>query len=270
MKDVKISICMVTYNCKSVVENTLLNIINQNYENKEIVVIDGNSTDGTLELLYNYDKKIQVLISEPDYGIYDAMNKALNNTSGDWICFMNAGDMFYDLHVLTQVSAYAIDSKCDIMYGATKVLERHCEYIRIPGPIESISNGMPFCHQSTFVRASKIKEYGFDLKYRICADYNLFYSMYRDGCHFQYIPVIVAVYDQQDGGYSKNNIKRCLYESLMVRKGNGINLIISYFLESLRVKYIGAKTLIIGKKKQLNRYIQALQNDSQVKDLFVK
>ena len=91
----KITIITVVYNALNHVEDTLKSIFEQDYSNKEIIIIDGESTDGTLELISKYQDNIDHLISEKDNGVYDAMNKGIKLSNGNWICFMNAGDIFY-------------------------------------------------------------------------------------------------------------------------------------------------------------------------------
>lgn len=111
----KISVVTVTYNCVDVLENTLESVINQKYSNVEYIVIDGKSNDGTLHLINKHKDHISILVSEPDKGIFDAMNKAINLATGDWILFMNAGDTFADDNVLTNVFSNHIESNVGVV-----------------------------------------------------------------------------------------------------------------------------------------------------------
>ena len=88
----KVSIVTVSFNCVSSIEDTILSVVNQKYKEKEFVIIDGGSTDGTLDVIKKYDKQINYWVSEKDAGIYDAMNKGIKASNGDWIIFMNSGD----------------------------------------------------------------------------------------------------------------------------------------------------------------------------------
>ena len=99
----KITIITICYNAEACIERTILSVINQTYPNIEYIIIDGNSTDNTLQIVEKYKDKITKIISEPDKGIYDAMNKGLRITTGDWVNFMNAGDSFYSNDVLGKV-----------------------------------------------------------------------------------------------------------------------------------------------------------------------
>ena len=98
-----ISVITVCYNAKSNLEKTILSVLNQTYSNIEYIIIDGGSTDGTIDIIKRYDDKITYWQSEPDNGIYDAMNKGIQKANGEWINFMNAGDLFASTMILQQM-----------------------------------------------------------------------------------------------------------------------------------------------------------------------
>jgi len=104
----KISIVTPSYNQNQFLEKTILSVLNQNYPNLEYIIIDGGSTDGTLDVIKKYEDYIDYWVSEPDEGIYDAMNKGIDVASGEWLYFLGAGDIFYDFHVLKSIF---VDSK---------------------------------------------------------------------------------------------------------------------------------------------------------------
>ncbi|MBV4191775.1 glycosyltransferase, partial [Bacteroides fragilis] len=111
-----ITVITVCYNAISDIEKTILSVIHQLYSNIEYVIIDGGSVDGTIEIIEKYHDKISYWISESDKGIYDAMNKGVDKATGEWVCFMNAGDTFYSPDTILSVS----DCFChqyDIVYG---------------------------------------------------------------------------------------------------------------------------------------------------------
>ena len=101
--DTLISVVTVSYNAVSTIEQTILSVINQTYPNVEYIIIDGGSTDGTVDIIKKYADKIAYWVSEPDKGIYDAMNKGVVVATGEWINFMNAGDIFTDSDVIDKL-----------------------------------------------------------------------------------------------------------------------------------------------------------------------
>ena len=149
-KHPKISIVTVCYNAEKDIEKTIHSVINQTYDNIEYIVIDGGSNDGTLSMINKYASKIDKIISEPDKGIYDAMNKGITLAKGDWINFMNAGDSYVDADVLKLVSDN-INNNCDIIYGVKNIEEEFAYYYVKAKPIEMLNTEMPFCHQTVFL-----------------------------------------------------------------------------------------------------------------------
>lgn len=147
----KISVVTVTYNCIGVLEDTLKSVISQEYSNVEYIVIDGKSSDGTLNLIDKYKDHISILVSEPDKGIFDAMNKAIKLVTGDWILFMNAGDTFADDNVLTSVFSNHIESNVGVVFGDAYFKRKSglSLYHGIPFYRNKDKyKGMGICHQS--------------------------------------------------------------------------------------------------------------------------
>jgi len=204
-----ITIITVCYNASKYIEETILSVINQTYSNIEYIIIDGGSSDGTLDIIKKYQNKIHYWISEPDKGIYDAMNKGIKKATGEWINFMNCGDSFYDNHVITNL-INKVDSKSDVIYGNTCLIYSIGKYID-KGKIVSANNCMPFGHQASFTRNTLMKQYGFDLKYKICADYNFFHQLHNNNATFEYIDIIIANYEAEEG-LSSANVLDMLYE----------------------------------------------------------
>ncbi|ATA68511.1 glycosyl transferase [Capnocytophaga cynodegmi] len=187
-----ISVITVSFNAVKTIEQTILSVINQTYPNIEYIIIDGGSTDGTIDIIKKYQDKIAYWISEPDKGIYDAMNKGIYKANGDWINFMNAGDKFYDNEVLSKFFKANNLEEVDIIYGSMVIIFPKKISLKKPLPISHIERGMPFCHQSSFVKSNLYKKYLFNTTYRICADYKFFFDIYKAGAKFKYKEVIVS------------------------------------------------------------------------------
>lgn len=146
----KISVITVTFNAEESVERTLLSILDQRYPSLEIVVVDGASTDGTMAALKRYSAKIDVLSSEPDRGIYDAMNKAVKKASGDYLLFMNAGDIFSDSQALVRLAGQIDGSQECVVFGAWTVKRRQGPALqRCPDLLRGLFN-----HQATLYSRS--------------------------------------------------------------------------------------------------------------------
>lgn len=200
---INLTIITVCFNAVADLHKTLDSVLSQTYRDYEYIIVDGNSKDGTLNLLESYRRKFNdagisfTIVSEPDAGTYDAMNKGIKLAKGLWINYLNAGDRFYDNKVLDSFFAQNIDSTSGVLYGDTQeVFDFGCGIAK-PQDIDGGKTAMPFCHQSSFVRAEIMREFPFDLSYRIIADHDLFYRLRKHGISFQYIPITVASYNGQ-------------------------------------------------------------------------
>lgn len=195
-----ITVVTVVYNGAGFLEDTIKSVIDQTYDNVEYIIVDGGSTDGTLDIIRRYDHVIDYWVSEADKGIYYAMNKGIDLASGKWINFMNAGDSFFYKNILASMS-FCDKKLCSLLYG-DKVMDGK---IIKALPIESLKNGLIHaCHQSMFFNMSIIKEKGirYNLKYKIYADYDLVARIYIQNKYFKYIEVPIAVF--QGGGVSSS------------------------------------------------------------------
>ena len=212
----KVSIITVCYNAILGIEKTIKSIVGQTYPEIEYIVIDGGSTDGTLDVIYKYRDKISYFVSEPDGGIYDAMNKGIGVATGEWINFMNAGDKFSSDTILETVFGDDINKEIGVIYGDVCVKDlKGSVYVQPAMPLIFLNRAMPFCHQSSFVKKEIIKE--FDLKYKICADYYFFYSLFCDNPQsFCYKSVPISVYDNSHG-LSIDNQRQHRKENLEIR-----------------------------------------------------
>lgn len=199
-----ISVITVSYNAVSTIEDTILSVINQTYSNIEYIIIDGGSTDGTVDIIKKYQEKISFWVSEPDKGIYDAMNKGINHSTGMWINFMNSGDLFYHNNVLLDLLIRISDISTNIVYGDTMVRYSWGNVMKPAFTLSVINHEMPFCHQSCLISSSLMKEHLYNLRYKICADYYFFFKCYQEGVKFTYIEMVVSVYESENGVSSAN------------------------------------------------------------------
>lgn len=175
----KISVITVVRNDVAHIEQTMLSVLNQTYTNIEYIVIDGGSTDGTVDIIRKYVDRLAYWVSEPDGGIYPAMNKGLEHVTGEWVNFMNSGDTFAGERVVEVIfgGKHNLDGKKVIGGHTHKVYADHIEEMyALDG--SSVYCKLPFCHQSTFVKVTPDYRWSFDNNtYRIAADYKLMYDM---------------------------------------------------------------------------------------------
>jgi len=196
-----ISIITVVLNSVDCIENTIQSVINQTYPNKEYIIIDGGSTDGTLDIIKKYDGHINYFVSEPDKGIYDAMNKGIKYAKGDKIIFLGAGDCFYNNEVLTQVAPFL--NKYDFVYGNV-ILKSPVDSKEIiyDGKFSSYKLTIKnICHQGIFYDKGLFTKYGhYDLMYKIWADYEFNLRVFRK-TKKKYLNLIIAI--NKPGGISQ-------------------------------------------------------------------
>lgn len=231
----KISVVTVCYNAVNDIEKTILSVINQSYPNIEYLIIDGGSTDGTMDVVNKYKDKIDVIVSEPDKGIYDAMNKGIDRATGDWINFMNAGDMFWEKKSILKVfAASGIDDGLDVIYGYQVHSFPYGCFVRKRLDLTNFDHFMPIGHPASFVKAKLLKECHFDCKFRIAADYNFFYTAYKNGKKFKAVDVIVSNFESSEGVSSKAVFKT-IKETALV---NGTYGSLPYRINYLKLRII--------------------------------
>lgn len=174
----KFSIITVTYNAGAVLEDTIQSVITQTYRNVEYIIVDGGSKDHTLDIINRYREHIHTLVSEPDKGLYDAMNKGIRLATGDYFCFLNAGDELHEDDTL-QLMVHSITGTelPDVLYGETAIVDEEGHFLRMrrlsaPENLnwKSFKDGMLVCHQAFFPRRELAEPY--DLRYRFSADFD--------------------------------------------------------------------------------------------------
>lgn len=182
----KISVVTVSYNAAAEIEPTLRSVAAQSWKDLEYLIVDGASTDGTLGIVDRFRHSVDVLVSEPDGGIYDAMNKALRLATGDAVIFMNAGDYFYSPYAVELAAEWLTRSpEVDVLYGGIEVRYPDGRVTEFMPPDASSALDFLICgslpHQGTFARRSAFARSGlFDTRYRSHADYDWFLKVASD------------------------------------------------------------------------------------------
>lgn len=211
MEEIRLSIITVCYNAENKIEKTILSVLDQIWTNFEFVIVDGQSTDRTIEIINRHrdefkNKGISCrLISEQDKGIYDAMNKGANLALGNWIIYLNAGDIFFNSYVLFGVSKW-FDKDVDILYGDTIEINKSKWRVTCGKSLDEITDGMIFCHQSAFIKKKIMVENPYQEEFKICADYNFFLKIFLSGAAFKKINIIISVFEL-DGISSQNGFR---------------------------------------------------------------
>ena len=215
----KISVITAVYNCQQTISQAIESVLSQTYDNFESVVIDGGSTDGTLEKLEKFRSRLDVLISEPDRGIYDALNKGIKYSTGDVVGFLHADDIFVDADVLIQIAACFIDPAVQAVYGDL-VYVKHNDLNKIVrywqarnfNAVELSQGWMP-PHPTFYVRRSVYEKLGgFDSSLRIAADYDIVLRFLAvNKIKAAYIPR--AIVKMRVGGLSNRSIMNILIKS---------------------------------------------------------
>src|SRR5574344_2806824 len=216
----RFSIITVTYNAGKVIEDTIQSIINQTYKNVEYIIIDGGSKDNTLNIIDKYKNLISKVISEPDNGLYDAMNKGFKLATGDYVCFLNAGDCLHEDETLAlMVKSVNKNYLPDVLYGETAIVnsERHFLHMRrLKAPEKlnwkSFKNGMLVCHQSMIVKKSVVSK--FDLKYKYSSDVDWSIKCLKKSENIFNSEMIISRF--LDGGVSKKRMKASLKERFII------------------------------------------------------
>ena len=232
-----VTIVTVSYNAVALIEKTMLSIINQSYSNIEYIVIDGDSTDGTVDIIKKYDARINHWISEKDSGIYDAMNKGIDLATGKWINFMNCGDYFYNNNVIDNFIAISLNNTFDIFYGDSIFKFKWGNVLWKPHPLNQITKVNPLTQQACFFDTHLMKEKHYDLEYKIAADYNFYYISYFEGKVFFYEPIPICFYIA-DIGFSAENGKACHKEFAKIAgKEKSLIFEYKYVLYRLRISF---------------------------------
>ncbi len=216
-----VSIITVTYNAEKYLDETIESVLAQTYPNIEYLIIDGNSSDQTPEIIKKYQDKIDFWQSEPDQGIYDAMNKGLAKATGEYVWFMNAGDTIDTPDTLSRV----IEKPpfADIYYGEAAYYDLEGNYLGLRSEVmphqlpeqltwQHFSKGMVVCHQSIIVKKEVAPSY--DLRHAYSADIDWVIKVLKQTRSIRHTHLILSKYKQ--GGFSKKFLRKSLWDRALI------------------------------------------------------
>lgn len=231
-KKYKISIITIVYNAAQTIEETINSVINQSYKNIEYIIIDGGSTDGTIDIIKKYEDKIAYWVSEKDYGLYHAMNKGIEKATGDIIGLINADDYYYDNAFENVITAYENKSLDEFIFFGDMM---HGETLVKGWRPEAFNISAFGTHPSMFVPKKIYYRIGlYKLQYKILSDYDF---MYRAFHVYKikpiYIPIKTAFF--RPGGLASQNIFRSYTEEMMIKVDNGEKIYKAFFIYLLKL-----------------------------------
>lgn len=247
LNEPKITIVTVVYNGEKVLEPTILSVINQDFNNREYVIIDGNSSDKTYAIIEKYKNHFSTIISEPDLGVYDAMNKGLRSATGEYILFLNAGDELAAPNTLSQIFEHC--DHVDLIYGETLIMNPNKEVIgtrteltsrKLPKNLkkQDFLNGQVVSHQSFIPKRALAQPY--DLRYECSSDINWMLEIMNKSKTVHNLNAPISKYLQ--GGISDRQLSKCWKERfhILVRYFGWPIVIWQHFKFALRFIKMGA------------------------------
>ncbi len=203
-----VSIVTIAYNCEKEIEETILSVINQNYDNKEYIIVDGASKDGTMKVVDKYRDQIDIIISEPDKGRSDAFNKGIARANGDYIVMMNAGDLLADDALNKFADNYV--PGFDVIKGNTIRWNEDTGLKSVEYPVihyPAIPFNFLVCHQSTYISKAAYETFGgYKVDYRVAMDFELMLRFTQKGAKFRKIDADLAIFRM--GGISQTSGQR--------------------------------------------------------------
>lgn len=252
-----ISVIIAVYNGKKTLQRCIDSVSNQTYPHRELIIIDGNSTDGTVDILRANNDKIAYWKSEPDNGIYHAWNKALDHVKGDWICFLGSDDYFWQVDVLEHVREHLVKASSvgvRVVYGKVAIITRQGEVLLIHGrPWKEvrcqITDHMCVPHPGMMHHKSIFEIYGkFDESFRIAGDYDLLLKVLKPADAY-FITSLILV-GKQHGGISSNpkHALTVIWESARARLNNRSRVITFPWVRRYYLKYLRRLIVIYWKE----------------------
>ena len=243
----KLSIITIVLNDKQNIEKTILSVLSQSVE-VEYIIIDGGSTDGTLDIIEKYRDKISVIVSEEDDGIVDAFNKGISLTTGDIVGIVNSGD-FLENNAL-KIVLENFDINIDIIYGDVQYWSKDKKDYIYKADHTYLNRFMSINHPAVFVRKEVYDKFGlFNKKYPLAMDYELMLRFFVKGVKFKYVDKVLS--NMALGGVSDINWKKAYKEAYDIRKEHlGFSIVLYYkYLFQIFKRYLSNFLSMIGLEK---------------------
>lgn len=257
----KISIITINYNNKDGLQKTIDSVITQTFKNFEWIVIDGGSTDGSKELIEKYAQHITYWVSEPDKGIYNAMNKGILKATGDYLSFMNSGDTYYDNTTLDIVYNKMSESNADIYYGNSLYIYKDKERVFYTPPkltLYDLYKGT-ILHQASFIKRELFQKQGYDETLKIVSDWKMWLVWILQDKEFKYIDLIISRFDAYGISTTNTNLVNeerniVINEQLPLQVQHSLDQL-NHFISIKNDYPIITEIYITVKKRWLNYYI---------------
>lgn len=238
-----ISIITVSYNAVSTIEQTISSVINQGFEDYEYIIIDGASTDGTIEIIKKYQDKITYWVSEPDKGIYDAMNKGIKVANGQLISLLNSDDWYEKGALSTVANNFCLNPNVDVFHGLLRFIDAHGNPDSITGHYSSFLGIGMIEHPTCFIKKSVYEKTGkFSLEYRSASDFDWMMKTQRNGAVFFLIPFVLTNFRR--GGMSDSY--KSSFEELYIKRKYGVISGFKYFYWKWIIKMLAIKSKFIN------------------------
>lgn len=255
----KLSIITVNLNNAEGLRKTIESVISQTYSDFEYIVIDGASTDGSVDIIKKYANEMTYWVSEPDKGIYNAMNKGINIAKGEYLLFLNSGDCLIKDEILSEI---AVNQKfSDIFFGSVRILNAERKILYPPEDITFrflYNTNIP--HQAEFIKKELFLKYGlYDEKYKILADYDFNIRMMLNGVIFEMLDLIISEVEAEGISSNTINLKKIDSERELIFSSNfpkGVLKDYYYFMD--KKSFSHPSILWVVKNKNIFKLIKFL------------
>jgi len=249
----KLTIVTIVYNAQNYIEQTIKSIVNQTYKNIEYIVVDGESNDRTMEIIKRYEKSIDKIISEPDRGIYDAMNKSIKLATGDFIWFINAGDEVYDSKTVENI--FKNYDNEDVLYGAMQLINEDgsmASLFTVPKKLtyKDFIYGMVVSHQAIIIKKDIVSPY--NLEYKVVSDHDWIISALKRAKKIKNTQMTISKYLL--GGFSDKQFYKAWKEKLtiMLRQYGKVAYLLNILLFIKAILKKNIKSLMMRIKDENN------------------